>query len=560
MKLLLNIKVCFCTLMLLCNAALGQVPPPNPFLIDSPFPFVHQNNYRQGYSDFPALLNYETVDIRTATTPNERVSPWLLLSETYPDGSRTIWGASSTHIWKAISDPNGLTIVSDYQIDFNPTDRSWSFVLLPNHEILTSDDNKLLIFSEEDIDNPLSPIFLKEEILLPENIGQAVKFNRLYDGNIMFAAEDGLFGLLSNELELLDTFRLELAPGETAFDQGETAFHNDYASDENGGVYIVTTERMIRLDASNDAFSQDWAVEMEFGGNGLQGVGTTPTLLGTDDDRLVCVVNSQTPAEMVVFWRDEIPADWDGISGLDLRVAAVVPLPGSSPVNSFFAAVENSPVAYGYELACGQYNGFTGQVCPTAKGLYKLKWDTASNTMDLQWSRSDINLNNVLMYSRPDNLIYGSGRENDCNFYYYGIDWDSGNTIKRFLMGEESFFDDPGDANIILDDQSIVFNTNERLVQIYPDTPVSTSTAPSDEKRFLISPNPFSNYFTIQSLTNDISPVSISIFDSKGILVKQLAHEISNTQLIYVEDLPVGFYILKIENEEQSEVFKLIKN
>ena len=109
-------KLWFLAIVLGCFSLKGQTPPTNPFLIDSPFPFVHQNNYRQGYSLMPALRNYESIDIRLATTPNERVSPWLLLSETYPDGSRTIWGCSSTHIWKAIANGEGLEIVSDARI------------------------------------------------------------------------------------------------------------------------------------------------------------------------------------------------------------------------------------------------------------------------------------------------------------------------------------------------------------------------------------------------------------------------------------------------------------
>ncbi|MEO0470509.1 MAG: hypothetical protein AAF206_12865 [Bacteroidota bacterium] len=487
----------------------AQIPPVNPFLIDSPFPSVHRNNYRQGYSDLPALRNFQTIDIRLATTPNERVSPWLLTSEAYPDSSHTLWGCSSTHIWKATYGADGLHIVDDERIDFDPTDQSWSFVMLPGHRVLTSDDNKLLVFSEQDIDDPLSAIILEKEVPLADSFGNIVKFNRLYDGNIMFAADDGLFGLLSSTLQLLDTIQLDLEPGESVFQQGETAFHNDYASDEMDGIFLVTTERMIRLNASNDTLVRDWEVEMDFGGNGLQGVGTTPTLLGTDDDRLVCVVNSKTPAELVVFWRDSIPSDWQGLPGMDQRVAAVVPLPGSSPVSATFAAVENSPVAYGYGLACGQYNGFLGQDCPAAKGLYKLEWDPLANTMNLQWTRNDINLNNVLMYSRPDDLIYGSGREDDCNYYYYGIDWQTGSTIKRFLLGDESWFDDPGDANIILDDQSIVVNTNERLIQIRPGIGVSIEQDEIEAAVFSFYPNPAAEVLHIEAEKLSTQPLLV---------------------------------------------------
>ncbi|MEL6143624.1 MAG: hypothetical protein AAFU67_18640, partial [Bacteroidota bacterium] len=370
-KLLFNSIALVLVILFLPFPIVGQNPPINPFIIDSPFPFVHQNNYRQGYSNFPALPDQDEFEIRLVATPNERVSPWLQLSETYPNGSRTIWGSSSTHIWKAISTEDNLSLVDNVRIDFDPTDRSWSFLMLPNHRVLTSDDNKVLIFTEQNINDPLSPIVLEQEVTLPVGIGQPAKFSRLYSGTITFATNSGWLGLLSPDLQLLDTFFLDLQPGEGIFESDETALHNDYAMDENGAIYTVSTRRMFKLKTENNTIEVDWEVTMDFGGTGLQGVGTTPTLLGTNDDRLVCVVNSQTPAEMVVFWRDDVPNDWGGLPGQDPRVAAIVPLPNSGPINSIFAAVENSPVAYGYGIACGQYNGFNGQACPSANGLYK---------------------------------------------------------------------------------------------------------------------------------------------------------------------------------------------
>ena len=282
--LLLSVKCLLVLLIFRYPHLNAQVPPTNPFLIDSPFPFVHQNNYRQGYSDLPALLNQDEIQVRLATVPRENVSPWLLLSEQYPDGSRTIWGSSTTHIWKAISTESGLSILADYRIDFERNDRSWSFLMMRDKRVLTSDNNRLLVFTEADPTNPASEIILEREIFLPQSLGQPVKFNRMYDGTITFATNSGYFGLLDADLRLLDTLRLDLQAGERIFEPDETAFHNDYASDERGGIFTVTTRRMLRLQVADRSIVLDWAVTMDFGGNGLQGVGTTPTLLGTDDD------------------------------------------------------------------------------------------------------------------------------------------------------------------------------------------------------------------------------------------------------------------------------------
>ncbi|MBX2875207.1 MAG: T9SS type A sorting domain-containing protein [Saprospiraceae bacterium] len=559
MKCLILLKSALLVVILSFGQLNGQVPPRNPYLIDSPFPFVHQNNYRQGYSQLPAL-GLDAIEIRLATPPDGRVSPWLLLSERYPDGSRTIWGCSSTHIWKAQADENGLNIVRDRRIDTQLSDRSWSFLMLPNGRVLTSDDNLLLLYREANPNNPTSPILLEREVAMPPELGAPVKLNRMYDGNITFATNPGFFALLSPDLELLDTYELDLQTSERAFGGDETAFHNDYASDELGGIFLVTTKRMIRLQVADNEITKDWEVPMDFGGNVLQGVGTTPTLLGTNDDRLVCIVNSKSPAEVIVFWRDHIPSDWEGLPGMDRRVAAIVSLPGSSPISNTFAAVENSPVAYGYGIACAQYNGFIEQGCPTAKGLYKLQWDPASNSMNLQWRRNDINLNNVLMYSRPDNLIYGSGRENDCDFYYYGIDWNTGNTVKRFRLGAESYLDDPGDANIILEDGSILFNTRDRLIQLYPKNTVTDLDAIKEEEMsYLVFPNPFVDQLQIKANKRSSSDGRVSLFNLSGKLIAQQSMKEQRTLSMDLPELVNGVYLLKIEDKDGLTVRRIVK-
>ncbi|MEO0470342.1 MAG: hypothetical protein AAF206_12015, partial [Bacteroidota bacterium] len=472
-------------LLFIWQLAIPQIPPANPHLIDSPFPLVHRNNYRQGYSDLPALFGRDSIRVRTLLTPNDRVSPWLQLSEVYPDGSRTLWGSTSTHIWKAYSTPDSFFLVDAYQIDFNPAinDLSWAFLQLGNHQVLTYDDNRLLKFADQNPNDPLSPILLVEEDSVPAGIGTPAKLTRLYDGSIAFASDIGVIGLIDDNLNLLDTLRLPLAAD-------ETAFHNDFASDEKGGIYTITSKKMMRLQVTNQQLFVDWQVPRDFGGNNIQGVGTTPTLLGNESDRLVCVVDSKQPANLLSFWRDSIPADWTGLPGEDIRIAAVTPLPNSGPISPLYTAVENSPVAYGYGIACAQYNGLLGQSCQTAKGVYKMEWDTLNNRMELMWHRQDINLNNVLAYSRPDNLIYGSGREDDCLYYYYGLDWQTGETELKVPLGAQPYFDDPGNANVILDDGSIVYNSKERLIQVQPVARPLGLAQENDPIQLRVFPNP----------------------------------------------------------------------
>ncbi len=451
--------------LILCSKVYAQMPPENPYLVNSPFPAVHNGSYRQGNTHLAGLLPDDTIETSFASTPKDRVSPWLLYSEQYPDGSHTLWGSTSTHIFKVVSTSKEFRVVSTHRIDKNPwiNDLSWSLLMLQDHKVLTYDDNQFFLFGEKDPTDPYSEIVLEKKITMPKNIKSLSKLCRLYDGNIVFASRDGLIGIIDDEdFTLLATYKIPLK-------LREKAYHNDYAADEKGNIYISTTKKILGIQWNGKTIVPKWEVYMDFGGNRFQGIGTTPTLLGSgDNDKLVCVVDSQKPARMLAFWREEIPVDWKGLKGQDKRLAAAVELPNSRPAGKLMAAVENSPTAYGYDIAAAQYNGFLGQSCNTKKGVYKLKWKPDSNTMSLVWHRDDINMNNVLVYSAKTNYLYGSGKESDCNYYYYSLDWETGKTVRKYKLGVDKRFDDPGDANVIGPDRSIIYNSKKVLVRVRP--------------------------------------------------------------------------------------------
>ena len=444
--------------------AQAQMPPKNPFLVKSPFPAVHNGSYRQGNTLMPGPKGSDTISLGTAKTPRNKVSPWLLFSEAYPDGSHTFWGITSTHVFKGVSTLSEFQVVSSYRIDFNPliNDLSWSMLMLPGHQVLTYDDNRLLLFGEKDSKNPKSEIVLIKEHKVP-GIKTVSKLCRLYDGNIAFASQDGTLGILRfSDFALLATYKVPL-------ERGEIAYHNDYAVDEKGNFFLSTSRKMISLKWDGRGINPAWSVAMEFGGNKFQGIGTTPTLLGSGSgDRLVCVVDSNSPANLLTFWRDTIPSDWKGLPERDRRIAAISPVPGFSPPNRMNAAVENSPTAYGYGIAFAQYNGFMGQPENTRKGVVKFSWNQDSNRMIQSWKRDDINMNNVLLYSASSDSLYGSGREPDGAYYYYILNWKTGATTGKFPLGNDETYDDPGNANVIGPNREILFSSKKAVIRLLP--------------------------------------------------------------------------------------------
>ncbi len=193
------------------------------------------------------------------------------------------------------------------------------------------------------------------------------------------------------------------------------------------------------------------------------------------------------------------------------------------------------------------------------KGVYGLHWDEDASKLLLRWHRDDINLNNVLQYSVADDLLYGSGRERDCKYYfyyyyyyyyyYYGLDWATGATTVRFALGTEPYLDDPGNANIVLEDGSIVFNSQERLVRVAPQDAVSGLAERPDDSKFTISPNPASDRVELRwDARRGDRYVRVGVFDSAGrTVIEELVRWAFGQHTIDVSRLTKGNYVVELQ-------------
>jgi hypothetical protein len=184
-------------------------------------------------------------------------------------------------------------------------------------------------------------------------------------------------------------------------------------------------------------------------------------------DKLVLVADGHTPNNLLAFWRDAIPPDWKALPGYDRRVAAVVPLPYSTPAGKGFSA-ENSPTAWGYDIVIAQYNGFQPDANPL-KGVQKLSWQPAARQLKLAWATDAVNFNNVPTYSAGSNLVYGSGRRKGV-YYFWGLDWRTGQVKLEVLLGNSPDFLDQGNQVTLNDDRSIFFSSATGIVRIVPST------------------------------------------------------------------------------------------
>lgn len=536
-------------------------PPANPFIANSPWPIMHRNSFAQQSTCLRAPQPGDSLLVRWCPTPFNRTSTWLYYTEKYPNGKRAILGSSATHVFKAIDDSIGLRVIDSLRLDFNVLDYSWNHLLLKNRVWISFDYddlnnvNVVYKFSDQDTTDIYSPIVALDTIQLPNTVlGKATLFNLTQDGWIAFNTTGGTFGVIKPDFSQVITLNLPLVPG-------EVSYHNNFPVDTDNSIYVVTTEKMIKLKWNNPNLTLEWTSPYDFIGNGptstlAKGSGTTPTLIGwgSGNDKLVVVADGHSPNNMVAFWRDTVPANWTALTGQDIRVAGIVNLTGFQNLNNGFQSIENSICANGYEMAVAQFNGFN-YGCTNAKGVIKCQWDTALNTLNLVWNNTSVNYNNALTYSRQSNLVYGNGKETDCSYYFYGLDWNTGNIVIRKALGSSDDYNDQG-CNISINDDSTLVEPSEtgffQIRYFAANQPMTITEYSQDENPVVIYPNPSTGMITIQ-VDDQSPPFYLSVYNIHGQLA---ASKISNAlQTDWdLSNLGSGTYLIRIEGLDNNAI------
>ncbi|MDX2135340.1 MAG: T9SS type A sorting domain-containing protein [Saprospiraceae bacterium] len=552
-------------------------PPLNPWLADSPYPIYHRNSYAQASTCIQGIMPDDSISIKMRGDITGGTSPWIYFSEKYPDGARTILYSNATHVFKFIDNGTDLITIDSLRIDFESFNSfGYNFLLSKNKVWFTYDPKynpannqytRLFKLTDADTTDPYADIVVLDTFNFGDyGINKVNMYNLNYNGEIVWYAEEDVVnniafaGVIDQNFNMLDTLVFSRLPN-------ERINHNSIAVDENNTFYIVTSHRLIAFDWDGTELTIGWQALYDFvddgpTGNFAYGSGTTPTLMGwgTGNDKLVVVADGHANNNLVAFWR-ELPPGWAGIPGMPLRFADSIAIPNAQSFSNLFQSIENSPTAYGYDIAIAQFNGFLGYDCDNFKGVSKFRWDTNTKEFNLEWTNASVNINGVLAYSSGSNLVYGTGKELDCNYYYYGLNWDNGNLELRYLLGrEENFPDDPfydqGVNHIIDEDGSIYYSGSKSLIKLqrHPE-PVSTGDFGNTESAISLYPNPTSNQISIDGVSLDGAPYYIYSID--GRLLKQ---SIISNQQIDLEDLPNGMMLIKFSHNDQWITRKAIKN
>jgi hypothetical protein len=561
MKNKINLGILTVVFLMLTFQVSGQTnfcpndPPQNPFIANSPWPIMHRNSFAQQSTCLRAPSYGDSLSVRYCRAPFGRTSTWLYFTEKYSNGKRAILGSSATHIFKAVDDSLGLRVIDSLRLDFNTLDYSWNHLLLKNRVWISfdyddiNDVNKVYKFTDQDTTNIYSNIVALDTITLPNTVlGKATLFNVTQDGWIAFNTTGGTFGVIKPDFSQVISLNLPLVAG-------EVSYHNNFSVDTDNSMFVVTTKKMIKLKWNNPNLTIEWTSPYDFVGNGptatlAKGSGTTPTLVGwgNGNDKLVVVADGHSPNNLVAFWRDTVPPGWTAISGQDTRVAGIVNLTGFQNLNNGLQSVENSICVNDYDMSLAQFNGFT-YGCTNAKGVIKCRWNTTTNTLSLIWNNTTVNFNNALTYSSQSNLVYGNGKETDCNYYFYGLDWNTGNVVIRKKLGTSEDYNDQGCNISINDDSSLVEPTSTGFIQIKYSNLLTTGINPVtfENSVYNIFPNPINSQSLLNLKFKNLTdlPAQFEIYNSLGQIVISEIVTLAQSQ-IKISNLQKGMYFYRL--------------
>lgn len=397
--------------------------------------------------DWVSTLPYPEASDHTDVTPEviERVMDGIDASRRAGDDWGLLFGSAgmflSMEMWGM---PNGAYGVIDKD-GYHYTAYGWTRLLK------SFDDNQ--------IDAPLRAIKhvdARDELPpeVAEDIDRIMGMTMTYDGHLVAAASGGLL-VFDRDLNLKDRL---MFPGEHV--------ENAIAADEKR-IYVVTSKHMygvawdgekLSIDEEDGGWQSAYDVMPEgealARGAASHGSGTSPTLMGfgEDEDHLVLIADGHPDgAQLVAFWRDEIPEDFKQKPGTKSRRIADQIRIRDSPLT-----VEASPAAWGngvivIDSTYPESPTLPGMlhVLPNAllagttreppRGMQKFEWLPEEDRFVEDW---------YLEY--PDNtdwmppaispqtgLAYIAHKE-DNRYEYQAIDWDTGELVARWRFPDDS--------------------------------------------------------------------------------------------------------------------------
>jgi len=247
-----------------------------------------------------------------------------------------------------------------------------------------------------------------------------------WEGRVWFFTQSGVVGTLDRTTGTVQTTHLP---------EGEEVT-NSVATDETGGMYVVSTHALYRLDAATDGLPAiTWREEYDHGsrlkpGNLSQGSGTTPTLLG---ERWVAINDNADPQTNILVY--------DRREGVTDRLHCTQPVLADNA-----GTTDNSLVAAGNSFIIENNYGYGGPLTTllgrtTTPGISRVMVD--DDGCHIAWTSDEIAPSSVPKASLGNGLLYAYTKPAKINgapnlldaWYFTAIDIRTGKTAWSRLTG-----------------------------------------------------------------------------------------------------------------------------
>jgi hypothetical protein len=435
----------------------------------------HRASYAQGSSPFVGPSDSANTSSEHLELPGAGVPVIVSFSAPYEDGGRAAWSTVTGADAAIVKVDHETFEIIDWYVPSDREDDPPTFTLgLSGAYTAIDSENRFIVgrtrfvsFFGDSVDGDRSsPIALEKRIFMPDEVfcnenDVIAGMSLTYDGHLAFATELGnLFVIPSNAdpNDLGDVPVISANQDCAAADEADLEIvSNSVAVDEMGGIYVLTSAAMYRFDWDGSALNLGWRAEYQTAEEVPSpirlgpGSGSTPSLMGTAaaDDRFVVITDGLGLMNLVLFWRDEVPADWEPIApGKDRRIACEIPIDfgtgateaiseQSVAVRGYSAVVVNdllrnptinapSMLALG-ALAQNTVSALEGGLPDKAPfGLERIDWDPETRSCATVWANSEISVpNGIPSISQGSGLVYGAGQRNG-QWGLEGLDFETG--------------------------------------------------------------------------------------------------------------------------------------
>lgn len=418
----------------------GHEPPCNPSLAQSAWSVAHRGTYQQDSTPLAGPRPGERVAVRhTRLAPG--VVPVIAFSEPYPDGGVVAWVSAGGGVTKLDAETGRELATLDGQSEagsvsgiYTLLDREGRFVVAGGRFITWYGDAESGVAA--------SAVRVVARLEVPQDLlcedDSLVGLTALYGGGLAFASARGVVGVVAGDPAVATPDDVAVASvNGPACAGGDEAVTNSIAADEHDAIYTVTDAAQYRHDWDGRTLRQAWRAAYASDGpqGGVRvgaGSGSSPTLMGTDDDddRFVVITDGQQVMHLQFLWRDEIPDGWQPPApGLDRRVACDVRIDFGDP--EITAAQSEQSVVVRGTGAIVVNNTLTGRgaLLPVgaaplaallggnpriaAHGMQRVDWDPATRSCRVTWVNREVSVPNAIpTASAATGLVYAVGQRN----------------------------------------------------------------------------------------------------------------------------------------------------